>query len=663
MRTSVWLSLCLILLALASASPARAQAPVITPAGDPSVNADTIYALAVDPASRPEDAVVLLLDDGIMRLDATGRGTRTYRQVVQILREAGVRQYAERRLSYAPDHEKLTLNWVRVLRPTGEVLSDGPAQLQESDVPAAISNPVYVNRKELRLSLGGVAVNTIIDISYTFEVLEPYLEGDFYTHWNVHSLSSIPVLRSRFMLDVPAGVQPRISEHNLDFAVRTHEAGGRRVFTWATHDVARYRPEPFAPDTNSVQMYLVASLPLAWSTIARWYDGLSRDRYVLSADVQAKLREVTAGAATRRDTIRAVHGWVARDIRYVSVSLGLGGYQPRPPHETMTTGFGDCKDKATLFIAALRSLGIEGHPVLANSAASAVRPDHPSIRQFNHMIAAVQEGNDYTYTDLTASLTPYGELPVSEQGGPALMVLPGGRAEEVTLPRSPPDARRISYEIVASLAESGVLSGYMDERNTGYGFEARRGLFAEPLDSARGASVMRFLLTILPGAQGDSIHAFDGRDLYAPVHYRVWFSGARGIANAGGLALFTFPFGVLPATNRIRAIEAAGERKMSINAEEVLRSPPPTSLRVEMRVTLPAGWRARLPDDVVVKSDFGTYSTEYSQEGQVLRIVRTEGSAVGVYPPSRLKDVIEFFRAISADEDNRTIVIERGTAD
>jgi hypothetical protein len=424
--------------------------------------------------------------------------------------------------------------------------------------------------------------------------------------------------------------------------------------------VPRFRPEPFAPDTNSVQQYLVASLPLAWSTIAHWYDGLSRDRYVLSAEVRAKLREVTAGVATRRDTIRAVHGWVARDIRYVSVSLGLGGYQPRPPHETMTTGFGDCKDKATLFIAGLRSLGIEAHPVLLNSSASAVRPDHPSIRQFNHMVAAVREGDGYTYTDLTAALTPYGELPVPEQGGRALMVLPGGRAEEVTLPKMPADARGISYEIVASLSESGELSGYMDETDTGYGFEARRSLFAEPLDSAREANVMRLLIGLLPGAKGDSIHAFDGHDLYAPVHYRVWFSGARGMASTGGLALFTFPFGVLPATSRIRTIEAAGERKASINAEEVLRSPPPTAMRAEMRVTLPVGWRARLPDDVVVKSDFGRYSTEYSQEGQVLRIVRTESSAVGVYPPSRLKDVIEFFRAIAADEDNRTIVIERG---
>ncbi|CAN5859613.1 hypothetical protein BH23GEM9_BH23GEM9_09410 [soil metagenome] len=650
----------LVIAASPGSGRGHAQAPVITPAGDPSVRADTIYALAVDSAAHPGDAVVFLLDDGVVSIDAVGRGTRSYRQVVHVLRQQAVQTFAERRLRYSPDRQKLTLNWVRVMRPSGELISQGAAQMQESEVAAAITNPVYVNQKELRLSLGGVTANTIVDISYTIEELEPYLEGDFYSSWSVHSASSAPVLRSRYILDVPEGVQPRVTEQNLNFTVQTREANGRRTMTWATADVPRYRAEPFAPDTNSVRMHIVTSLPLTWGDVARWYDGLSHDRYTLAPDVLDRIREQTAGATTRLDTIRALHRWVAQDIRYVSVSLGLGGYQPRTPDQTVATGFGDCKDKATLFIAALRSLGMEAYPVVLNTSAAAVRPDHPSIRQFNHMIAAVRDDSGYTFTDLTAALTPYGELPAPQQGGFAVIVLQDGASEEVVLPAMPSAGRRIEYHIVATLAEDGQLAGYMDETNTGFGFEARRGMFAAPLDSTRKAAVMRALLGILPGATGDSIDAFDGRDLYAPVRYRIYFSGARGTAQTGGLHLFTFPFGVQPATNRIRALEAMGERTSSIIAEQILRPLPPTWQTIDMRVTLPDGWRARVPADVIVESDFGTYATEYSQRRRELRIVRTERSTVGIHPPGRLPDVIEFFRAISADEDNRTIVIERG---
>jgi hypothetical protein len=54
---------------------ARAQAPVITAAGDPSVRADTIYALAVDPANRPDASAVLLFNDAVVRIDACTRPT------------------------------------------------------------------------------------------------------------------------------------------------------------------------------------------------------------------------------------------------------------------------------------------------------------------------------------------------------------------------------------------------------------------------------------------------------------------------------------------------------------------------------------------------------------------------------------------------------------
>ena len=61
---------------------AGAQAPRVTPAGDPSVKSDSIYALAVKPSDYADQPYVYLLDDGIVTLEADGTGTRTYRQIV-----------------------------------------------------------------------------------------------------------------------------------------------------------------------------------------------------------------------------------------------------------------------------------------------------------------------------------------------------------------------------------------------------------------------------------------------------------------------------------------------------------------------------------------------------------------------------------------------------
>ena len=124
---------------------AHAQAPVITRLGDPSVKADSIYKLAVKPDDHAEESSVLLLDDGVIKLEADGRYSETFRQIVQILKPEAKDTWQEHRFSYQPGHQKLRVNWIRVLSLDGKVISSKPAQMQESDVPAAMVSDT-VNR-------------------------------------------------------------------------------------------------------------------------------------------------------------------------------------------------------------------------------------------------------------------------------------------------------------------------------------------------------------------------------------------------------------------------------------------------------------------------------------------------------------------------------------
>lgn len=161
----------LAILTLVGINTAEGQAPHITPQGDPSVQADTIYKLAADSRTRfwNRPSAAFLLDDGVVVFDAEGRGTRTYRQIVHVLENEAVENWAEMTFSYDPSHERLTVNWIRVLREDGTLLSDKPSVCQDSDVTARESAPVYVERKVRRCSLSQVAPGTIIDYSSTIE--------------------------------------------------------------------------------------------------------------------------------------------------------------------------------------------------------------------------------------------------------------------------------------------------------------------------------------------------------------------------------------------------------------------------------------------------------------------------------------------------------------
>jgi Domain of Unknown Function with PDB structure (DUF3857)/Transglutaminase-like superfamily len=618
----------------------------------PAAPSDSIIRLAVDPAKHRGRPYVMLLDESHNRIERDGRSVRRTRQVYQVLDQQVVRAFSERAFSYARSHQSLRVDWIRVLNPGGEVLSDKAGQEQESDVTAQLSNPIYQEQRVRRVSLSGVAVGTILDVQFTVEERAPYRAGDFLLGWSVNN--QLPIIRSRFAVDVPDGFVPRIVERNLNFRRTESVQGGRRTYTWAANDVVPYRGEAFAADSNTVMMSIAVTSPSTWNEVASWYDGLSRDRYVLAAPVAARIDSIVtrSRARTRQDTIRAVHRWVAQDIRYVSVSLGIGGYQPRTPADVLTSGFGDCKDKATLFVAALRRYGIASSPVLL-SLGGKPDPALPSIYQFNHAIAAVQDGAGWTFTDLTAEFIPYGAIPDQYRGQLGIVVLPDGRAQEIRFPVVPVDANGSTMRIHLTLDTSGRGVARVAELARGNTGNGMRAAFGVPLDSARRASTHKAVAQRLfsTDATGDSLVAFDGRDLAAPVTITYVVTAENVLKPVGDMRLLSMNVGLRgPARafrNLARELEARTERVFPIDASQVLGQ---LETITDLRITLPAGWKAELPKNVSATAFFGRYESTWSQEGREVRMVRRIHGDRGIFPPQRITEVIAWLKTVGADD-------------
>src|SRR4051812_15449069 len=159
------LLLCSLILLIQAA---RGQTPT-SPAANPSVSRDTIYRIAVSSDDHPGEDAVVLLDDAAVRYEMDGTGVESHRQVVQILKPEAVEGYAEHEFSYSPAHQRLTVNWIRVVRPDGTLVSEAPSQAQGADIPASLTDTVYGDSKIRRYSLSGVAPGTIVDWSYTLE--------------------------------------------------------------------------------------------------------------------------------------------------------------------------------------------------------------------------------------------------------------------------------------------------------------------------------------------------------------------------------------------------------------------------------------------------------------------------------------------------------------
>jgi hypothetical protein len=629
-----------VALAGVSAASARAQGSIRP------VASDSIYRLAVDSAGYKEYAFVYLLDDGIVRFEADGRNTQRYHQIVQILKPRGVQPWAERRFSYIPGHTKVTVNWMRVVKPSGELITDKPNISQASSIPAAMSDPVYSDTKVLRYSLGGVAVGTLVDIGWTVETTDPYLPGNYSSSWR--TTMENPALRSRYVVDVPASVTPRIVEKHLDFARLEDRAGGRHTYVWQKQLSLPVKGEMFAPDSSVPSMTITVASPLNWVDIARWYGGLAKDRYVLSAGAIAKIDSIARAQRTADDTLRAIHKWIAKDIRYVSVALGLGGYQPRFPDSTITSGFGDCKDKATLFIAAAHHLGLTAFPVLLNSQGVRER-ELPDIGQFDHVIAAMPNHGTagYTFLDLTTNAFPPGKVPPSYQGEFGLVVLPDGRSEEITFPEDGTGEMNMRFE--GEVKADGKADGRLVYTVKGAAETSMRSAFSEPLDSAGRAMMQQALGRVFPNGKVDSLITFDGRDPHAEARLTILVHGGDAFKRVGSVAILNVPSTFRGAGSlefMLSQLATRGERKLPIDASKVIGAGTTVT---ELRLTLPEGWKAELPKGISASGVFGDYRSEYVQEGRVLRISHRTAGAKGVYPKERITELLAWLKSVVDD--------------
>ncbi len=646
-----------VALLFATSSPGIAQG-IKVPSVAPTPADDSLYRLVVDPVMHEGETTHPIADLATVTVESDGRVLKTFRRVIQVLTDAGASQLREQQFGYVPGHQSFDVHWIRVVRPNGSVISAAPTQIQESDVPAPVStSPIYSDQKVVRMSLSGIAVGTILDVEFTVEERKPVLKNDFAQTYVF--TPGVSIGKARLVLDVPSSIKPLIREENLDFKPVTSASGGRARYVWSRDTTPKVRAEPFASDSNGVVMRVRIGGPLNWNDVSHWYADLARDRYKATATLSRTVDSLVAGAKTRDDSIRAIHRWVAQDIRYVGIELGIGGYQPRMPDTVIATGYGDCKDKATLFVAALTHLGIRAYPVLLSINATA-RRDLPTPQQFNHEIAAVAlSSGGYRFVDLTSSFNAYGELPRSIQGGFGLLIFPDGRNEEVTIPADAPTSDVQTTTITGTLSADGKFEGHYVETAVGSIAAAMRASFASPLDSTQRVNAARTVARkYFSSADGDSLLAFNGKDYAALARVSVRIINADATTRAGTVELLNNPFASFAKmTTAADDIARLPTRRFPIDASKIVGRLTGIS---EFRVTLPEGWRARLPVNVSATSVFGSYTATYSQEGRDLLIDRRIVGGTGIYPPSRVDELVTWLRAIGRD-DTKFIVLEKPT--
>ncbi|SFL92737.1 DUF3857 domain-containing transglutaminase family protein [Variovorax sp. OV329] len=219
---------------------------------------------------------------------------------------------------------------------------------------------------------------------------------------------------------------------------------------------------------------------------ARGFDA----KAVVGDKVRELALQITAGKRSTQDKAAAIHDWMRKNIRYVAVYLGTGGWVPHDVDWILANGYGDCKDKALLEVTLLRALGIEAVPVLISTFNEYMPPE--LANGFNHCIVYIPSLQ--LFADPTDNRIPFGSLPLADSGKPvALALAQGGRMMQT--PVLDPARNSIVVKTVLDIDARGKAKGSVEIQAEGMaGTELQDRLAALP-EGMNAIAVQKLLET------------------------------------------------------------------------------------------------------------------------------------------------------------------------
>jgi tetratricopeptide (TPR) repeat protein len=580
------------------------------------------------------------------RFENDGTGSKETIARIRVQSEAGVQQWGQLQIGYNSANEKVEIPYVRVLKEDGSVVKAGDDAVQDLSAPVEQEAPVYTDYRQKHVTVPGLRPGEVLEYDAVTVIHTALAAGQFWADYDFDKNNI--VLDERLSVNVPAG-RPLILKNKPGLDPKISEENGRRIYRWTSSHLVREDDEKDKDkkkeadkkkkkkaddDRPDVQLTTFAS----WEEVGRWYAGLEKDRRVPSPEVRAKAAELTKGLTTDLDKTEALYDFVAKNFRYVSLSLGLSRYQPHAAGDVLHNQYGDCKDKHTLLAALLEAEGMHASSVLINSSRK-LDPDVPSPGQFDHIITLLPLGKEDVWMDTTSEVAPFRLLAFTLRNKLALVIPQGGTPHLGETPADPPMPDSEISEVDGKINEIGKL-----EVHVHYTFRGDEELMLRSIFRRVPEAQWQRVVENVNGGLGGDITNLKISD---PAATREPFTMSYDVAKPNfldwskkksELALPLCQFN-LPDVADDDGDADAEPLKLGPKAEYVYR----------IKLDLPEKYKAHAPLPFSLKRDYAEYTATYKLEDSVFTASRTLTLHQGELPAARTSDYQAFRRTVGED--------------
>ena len=611
---------------------------------------ENYQALELDPVLTKDANAIVRMDE--MKIEVNSHKSLTYsvKQVVTVLNKLG-NGHARTQLYY--DKEKKIKNIdVLIYDQLGKEIKHIKRK-DFQDVSATDGFSLYNDNRLLYHRYTPIQYPYTLELTYEVETSDT----GFFPPWYFISDYNVSVEQSHYEVNFKeVTLKPTIKEYNLHgFDHQKKETSNSIVYTASL--IPAFKQEQLSPNFVNIVPRLIVRMEhfslkgvdasvTNWNDLGAWIDtALLKHRDELTEQTILKVHDLVKGLDDSLEKARIIYQYVQDNTRYISVQIGIGGWQPISAIDVDKVKYGDCKGLSNYTKALLKEVGVDSYYVVVHAGHAKINFDEDfSVLQGNHAILAVPYNDEYYWIDCTSKVNPFGFIGDFTDDRDVLVVKPNG-GEIVRTKAYLNDHNEQITTASYTVSDQGALTGEIEISTTGVQYADRLHLENETKED-----IEKYYKKYWHNINNLNINSFSFLNDKNVISFKETVS--LEAKNYASISQNRILFGLNPF-NKIKYVpKRYRERKRPF---EILRGYLDMD---EYEINIPDGYSVEaLPASQTITTEFGEYAVTIElRDGQIIRYNKSFALNAGSYPPEKYREYRDFRKKVAKQENAKVVL-------
>jgi hypothetical protein len=480
-----------------------------------------------------------------------------------------------------------------------------------------------------------------------------------FDRWRPLYNSGISTQHSKYVIIAPKDYVVRFKPVNCNYQPVITESGDKKVYTWEVSSLPARHMEFDGPEWNQIApIVLFAPSEFeaqgykgnmsTWENYGKFINQLRAGRDVLPDNIKKKVHELTDQLTDTRQKVYVLYDFLQKNTRYISIQLGIGGWQPFPAEYVATKRYGDCKALSNYMVALLKEAGITGKYVVIYGGDDSpdLADDFPSL-QGNHIITCVPMGKDTIWLECTSQTQSPGYMGSFTGSRKAILIGDDGGHIVRTPSYSAADNTRCRV-VLAVIGDDGNLDADVNTSYSGMQEELPNALMNE-LSNEEREKYLNELLN-LPTYKVEKSH-YEEQKGTIPVVREYLHVLSPNYAAVSGKRIFINPDLFDRSNHRLPADSVRHYDFLDKNAFRYIDS---------ITIKIPTGYQPEaVPQDIAIDCKFGKYNSAVKISSDKIVYYRKWEESVNRFPPADYPDLVKFYERLYKADHNRIVLVKK----